>query len=102
MISYGLAHGDRLRALGDRARQLRLALRLPQTELAQRAGVSVPTVKRFEHSGTATLENALRLATVLNADAAFDTLFAPPEHRSIDEALAKRKSSQLRRVRKPK
>ena len=98
MISYGLAFDERLAALGARARALRQARRLTQGELAQRAGVGVATVKRFETRGTATLENALRLATALGADAAFDQLFAPTRYASIDEALAA--EAPQKRVRK--
>jgi transcriptional regulator with XRE-family HTH domain len=98
MISYGISFDDRLAALGARARGLRQAQRLTQSELAQRAGVGEATVKRFEASGTATLENALRLATALGADAAFDQLFAAPRYASIDEALAAESPPQ--RVRK--
>lgn len=80
---------DTLRELGARARSLRLIRGLDQAALAERAGVGVATIRRFEKSGHATLENALRIATALQAGAGFAQLFAPPPYRSLDEALAR-------------
>ena len=78
-----------LRALGARARALRLLRELGQEQLAQRAGVGVATVQRFESSGHATLENVYRIALALRADAAFAQLFEAPPYASIDEALTR-------------
>jgi len=87
-MEYILAFHETLKALGERARQLRLHRRLRQEELAARAGVGVATVQRFEKSGTASVENVLRIASALNAEAAFALLFAPPAYASLEEALA--------------
>ena len=80
---------DRLRAVGARARALRLVRRLGQVELAARAGVGVATVRRFEATGAASLASALRLAVALGADPAFERLFEPPPYASLDDALAR-------------
>jgi transcriptional regulator with XRE-family HTH domain len=69
-----------------------------QSELATRAGVGVATVHRFEKTGTASIENVFRIATALNADAAFDELFAPPPYLSLDEALARPAITARRRA----
>ncbi len=75
--------------MGERARQLRLIRKLGQADLAVRAGVGVATVRRFEKTGTASIENVLRIATALNAEVPFDQLFEPPAYASLDEALAR-------------
>lgn len=80
---------ERLRALGGRAAQLRLQRAMAQAELAERAGVGIATVRRFEKTGSATIENVLRIATALHAEDGFDRLFELPPYASIDEALAR-------------
>ena len=63
--------------------------KLRQVELAVRAGVGVATIHRFEKTGTASLENVLRIAMALQAEAGFDKLFEAPAYSSLDEALAR-------------
>lgn len=76
-----------MQALGERAKQLRLSLDLSQQELADRAGIGVATVHRFEKIGNASLENVLRIATALRAEAPLATLFERPAYASLDEVL---------------
>lgn len=89
MIGYGTSFKDTLREMGERARQLRLIRKLRQEELAERAGVGVVTVRRFEKTGMASMDSVLRIATALNAEASFEALFEAPTYSSIDEALAR-------------
>jgi transcriptional regulator with XRE-family HTH domain len=96
MVSYSEA----LRRLGARARALRMVRELQQAEVAARAGVGIATVHRFEHSGRASIENVLRIASALGADAAFETLFEAPRYRSIDEALGRLEPPARKRIRK--
>jgi transcriptional regulator with XRE-family HTH domain len=98
VIEYGRSFRDTLSALGERARQLRLLRKLRQDELATRAGIGVATVHRFEKTGTASIENVLRIATALNAEAAFDKLFEAPPYRSLDEALTHPNTPPRRRA----
>jgi len=99
MIAYeGLL--ETLRALGGRARQLRLVRGLPQEELAEHAAVGLATVRRFEKTGRASIENVLRIATALGAERAFDQLFEAPPYASLDEALARPAVTARRRARR--
>src|SRR5215510_2898262 len=98
MIDYGRPLHDTLRALGQRARQLRLMRKWRQAELAERAGVGVATIHRFEKSGASSIENVLRIAIALNAEAAFDKLFEAPAYASLDEALARPETTARRRA----
>src|ERR1043166_3344758 len=91
---------DTLRAIGARARQLRPMRTWRQTELASRAGVGIATVRRFEKTGSASIENVLRIATALNAESGFDKLFEAPAYTSLDEALARPELTARRRVRR--
>jgi len=102
MTDYGTSFQETLRGVGERARQLRLIRELRQEELATRAGVGISTVRRFEKTGSASIENVLRIATVLNADSAFEKLFEAPPYASLDEALARPEATHRQRAPRPK
>ena len=102
MIDYGETFRETLRGVGERARALRLMRDLRQEELARRAGVGIATVRRFERTGSASIENVLRIASALSAERAFEKLFEAPPYSSLDEALARPKATRRQRAAKPK
>jgi HTH-type transcriptional regulator/antitoxin HipB len=57
--------------LAGRVREARLARTWTQGDLADRAGVSGDTIKRFERTGRITLDNLLRIALALGQLDAF-------------------------------
>lgn len=71
--------------LGAKAKALRLAAGWKRTTLAERAGVTEASLKRFERTGQSSLELVLRVAFSLGRLAEFDGLLEPPLARSIDE-----------------
>ncbi len=71
--------------LGAKVKALRLSAGWKRTTLAERAGVSEASLKRFEQTGQASLELVLRVALSLGRLAEFDGLLEPPPARSIDE-----------------
>lgn len=76
--------------LAARAKAKRLALNFSQETLAERAGVSLGTLKKFERTGKISLESLLKIALVLEALDAFDHTFLPrkPEtYLTLDELL---------------
>ncbi len=95
VIDYRGSYKATLQAVGERAKQLRLSLELSQQELADRAGIGVATIHRFEKIGNASLENVLRIATALRAEAPLATLFERPEYASIDDVIDR--DHQIRR-----
>jgi transcriptional regulator with XRE-family HTH domain len=95
---YQRSYREILSAVGERARQLRLLRKLRQAELATRAGVGIATIQRFEATGTASIENVLRIAMALSAETAFDKLFEAPAYASLDEALARPALTTRRRA----
>lgn len=84
------------RLLAGRVRALRLHREWTQQELAARAGLTLATYRRFEHTGRISLERLLRIAVVLDAAGGFDQLFALPPARSIAE-LAERTEQPARK-----
>ena len=75
--------------LAENIRQRRLGMDLTQEGLAERSGVPLPTLRKFEQKGTISLESFLKLQMVvggleamLNALELSEQIFA-----SIDEVL---------------
>lgn len=85
---------DVCQALSRRARSARLAANLTQQGLAERAGVSLGTLKRFESTGAASIEAVVRIAVALRMERGFEHLFQPPRFTSIDEVIAAPKKRQ--------
>lgn len=82
--------------LGRHVRAERLRQGWKQQTLADRAGVSVQTVSRFEASGRATAVNLLKLCHALGRLDDFEDLLAPPPAASMAE-LAERAEPPAKR-----
>ena len=84
--------------LAERARTLRLQRNLSQAGLAARAGVSLASLKRFEHNGQISLDSLLRIAGVLEALEPLQGWFEAPAPTSIAEVqqrLQRRRRGRL-------
>lgn len=71
--------------LGAKAKALRLSGGWKRATLADRAGVTEASLKRFEQTGQASLELVLRVALSLGRLTEFDGLLEPAPARSMDE-----------------
>ena len=80
-----LNHAEIGKSLADRAEALRLLKGWKRNTLAQRAGVSAASLKRFETTGKASLELVLKVAHALARLDEFSKLFQPPPAQSIEE-----------------
>lgn len=76
------------RELANRVKKRRLALKMTQAELAQRAGMPLPTYRRFEQTAQISLQGLLSVAAALNALDDFHSLFASNIWGTMDEMLA--------------
>ena len=89
MMTTFLSSTDICRTLAKRVRTLRLTERLTQEGLAKRSGVSLGTLKKFEHTGKISLESLAKLSITLNRADELAEIFhlraGAPE--SIDELL---------------
>ncbi len=79
-----------MQSLAQRARQRRLGLNITQVGLANRAGISLGSLKRFEQSGQISLESLAKIALALGEASSFDkllntTLVLPS---SLDELIS--------------
>lgn len=77
--------GELAQRVGDNARALRLAHNLSRKTLAERAGVSESTIKRFETTGQITLDALVLLASSLGVAQQLSGLFAQTQPFSLNE-----------------
>lgn len=90
---------DVSRTLAARVKELRLARGWKQATLAQRSGVSLASLRRFEESGRVSLQNLLDLAFALNRLEDFEALFQAPRASSLAELEAGEKRPARKRGR---
>lgn len=72
-----------LRETALKHRQLRKRLKLSQAELAERSGVSLGSIKRFERTGKVSFEALLKLAQILGRLPDFEKIFSVEDN--LDE-----------------
>ncbi|WP_271408055.1 helix-turn-helix domain-containing protein [Pseudomonas sp. Q1-7] len=80
-----LAPGELAQKIGANAREARLAQNLSRKSLAQMAGVSESTIKRFESKGQVTLDALVLIATALGATRQLAELFKHEHPVSLEE-----------------
>ena len=68
---------DTMISVAQRAKALRLEQNITQQELADKAGIAIGTVKRFEKIGEIQFNHLLRIALVLGRLEEFFDIFAP-------------------------
>lgn len=73
--------------IAEKAKAKRKYMKLSQQKLAEKSGVSLGSLKRFERTGEISLSSLLKLALVLDSLKDFDVLFEKPEYASIEEVL---------------
>ena len=86
-----------LEALALRVRRRRLEMNLTQKAFALRAGIHLPTYRRFETIGETSLRNLALIAQALNMTADLDLLFTKPTYRNLDDLLSADKNKSRKR-----
>lgn len=76
-----------LTGIAERIKQRRLENGWTQKTLATKAGVSLPSYRRFESSGEISLRSLVMLAFALDMTDDFETLFSSKRYQSIDDIL---------------
>jgi transcriptional regulator with XRE-family HTH domain len=77
-IKHGIIH---------RVRKRRKEAKLSQQELAQKAGVSLGSLKRFENQGEISLSSLIKLAFALGYEDDFNQLFSRKNYQSLNEVI---------------
>ena len=80
--------------IAHKHKKLRKQRGLSQTELAERSGVSLGSLKRFETEGQVSLESLLKLVFVIGRLSDFESILKPDENLTHIEKLfdSKKKS----------
>jgi transcriptional regulator with XRE-family HTH domain len=82
---------DILKELAEKHRVLRKQAGLTQSELANRSGVSLGSLKRFELTGQISLESLLKLAHILNRIGDFELILNTDDNlKNIDKLFSDR------------
>lgn len=84
------------RQLAGRVKQRRLEVNLTQEGMALRAGLKLPTYRRFERTGEISFKGLLQIAFALNVLSDFDALFSRRQYQSLDEVISERQSKRKR------
>ena len=85
--------------IAGRIRAERLHRSWKQQTLAERSGVSLPTVRRYERTGRTSVENLLKLCYALGRLDEFADLLKPPPALSIADLEAQSASTTPKRKR---
>lgn len=79
--------GQVQREVAAREKERRKRLGLTQAQLANRSGVSLGSLRRFEQEGQISFESLVSLSFALGCAEELGHLFSKPAYRSIDEVL---------------
>lgn len=79
---------DFLKIISQNVRERRLENNLTQEGLAKRAGIKLPTYRKFEQTGEISLSGLLRIAWALGVLEDFNQLFSKKQYLSIEEVIS--------------
>lgn len=98
-ISFQLALPSEIcRELSNRLRKQRLFKNIKQQELAERSGLSVGTIKNIETKAQVSLENFIRILSVLELTHELENLFKIEAQSIADlEKIEKMKTKKIRK-----
>lgn len=92
--------GSLMAGVAGRVKQRRLEKGWTQKVLAAKAGVTLPSYRRFETTGEISLRSLIMLAFALDMTDEFEALFSSKAYQSIDDILKAEQSKQRKRGRR--
>ena len=75
------------KSLAERIKAHRKKLKISQEVLAQKSGVSLGSIKRFETKYEISLQSLIKIAIALDLDGDMENLFITKTYTSIDEVI---------------
>ncbi len=90
MLEWFLYPKDVAIRVAGQEKEKRKLKKMTQRELAEKSGVSLASLKRFEQTGEISFVSLLKIADVLEEKDSFMDLFTTREYRSIQEVIDER------------
>ena len=78
---------DIAKELVEKIKQHRKKLKISQTQLAAKSGVSLGSIKRFESKYEISLNSFIKILIALNLEHDLENLFLQKSYNSIDEVI---------------
>lgn len=78
---------DIINDVASRVRQRRKECKLTQADLANKAGMSLASYKRFEQTGEISFHSLVNIGIALGYEEDFDALFSRQQYNSIQEVI---------------
>ena len=78
---------DIAKELVEKIKQHRKKLKISQTQLAAKSGVSLGSIKRFESKYEISLNSFIKILIALNLERVLENLFTQRSYNSIDEVI---------------
>ena len=75
------------KSLTEKIKEHRKKLKISQEVLAQKSGVSLGSIKRFETKYEISLQSFIKIAIALDLDSDIENLFTTKTHTSIEEII---------------
>ena len=73
--------------LAEKIQEKRKKLKISQEKLADKSGVSLGSIKRFETKYEISLVSFIKILVALGLDSELDSLFVKKEYKSIEEII---------------
>lgn len=91
---------DIAKAMAADFRKRRIEKNLTRVEIAEKAGVAVANIVRFEQKGLISLKNLIGIAMALGYTSELKSLFAEPKYSTMEELTQIRKNTGKTRAHK--
>lgn len=99
--SYTLDNADDIaRALADDFRKRRVEKNLTRDQVAEKSGVAVSNIVRFEQKGLVSLKNLISIAMAMGYTSEVKNIFSEPKYSTMEELSQIRKNTGKTRARK--
>lgn len=99
--SYTLDNPDEIaKEIANDFRKRRIEKNLTREQVAEKAGVAVSNIVRFEQKGLISLKNLIGIAMALGYTSEIKNLFSEPKYSTMEELLQIRKNTNKKKVHK--
>lgn len=98
---YTLDNADDIaQGMADDFRKRRIEKGITREQVAEKSGVAVSNIVRFEQKGLVSLKNLIGLAMALGYTAELKGIFSQPKYATMEELMQIRKNTNKKKVHK--